>query len=212
MAEEEKSTEQTSGSKQDGKDSTSESQTKTEKKLEFTQEELDKKMQAREARGEAAAAKKLQKTIEDLQAKIADFEGKDLGAMEKLQRKYDKLVEDHKSTDTELIGANLKLAKLTALLKAGAQPDKLDGLLKRVSGSTEPEIEADVQELVSLGWIGKAPEPDPSKPAANGSGKPPVKDGIKKFTEAQLRAMKPEEYEANRADILKAMEGGLIQK
>jgi hypothetical protein len=69
-----------------------------------------------------------------------------------------------------------------------------------------------VQELVSLGWIGPAKEPEPEKPGANGSGKPPVTSGAKKFTEKQIAAMKPDEFEANRTDILKAMEGGLIQK
>ncbi len=182
------------------------------KKIELTQAEFDQKVKERLDRAEKAAEKKFQDQIKKLTDQIEEFKGKDLGELEKLQKKLEKVTKDLDEKDKELFGTTLKLAKLQALLKAGAQPDKLDGLLKRVSGSTEPEIEADVQELVSLGWVGKAPEPDPSKPAANGSGKPPVKDGIKKFTEAQLRAMKPEEYEANRADILKAMEGGLIQK
>lgn len=199
-------------SEKEGDDSTSESKTKTEKKIELTQAEFDQKVKERLDRAEKAAEKKFQDQIKKLTDQVEEFKGKDLGELEKLQKKLEKVTKDLDEKDKELFGTTLKLAKLQALLKAGAQPDKLDGLLKRVSGSTEPEIEADVQELVSLGWIGKAPEPDPSKPAANGSGKPPVKDGIKKFTEAQLRAMKPEEYEANRADILKAMEGGLIQK
>jgi hypothetical protein len=179
-------------------------------KIELTQEEYDKKMQERQARGEAAATKKLQAQIDVLQAKVNEFEGKDLDELEKLQKKLDKATKDLADKDTELTGTNLKLAKLTTLLKAGAQPDKLEGLIKRVAGTTEEEIQADVQELVALGWIGATKEPEPGKTGANGSGKPPVKEGIKKFTKDQLTKMSPEEYEANRADILKAMEAGQI--
>jgi len=158
------------------------------------------------------ALKKKDVELEKLQTELQGFKDKDLGEVDKLQKKIEKLTKDLGEKDTELTGKNLRLAKMEALLNAGATSAQIPKLLKRVSGTTPEEIESDVKELTELGWIGKAPEPDPSKPAANGSGKPPVKDGIKKFTEAQLRAMKPEEYEANRADILKAMEGGLIQK
>lgn len=179
------------------------------KKLEFTQEELDKKFAERQKRGEEAAAKRFQKQIDDLTAQVDEFKGKDLGELEKLQKKLEKVTKDLAEKDTELTGTRLELTKTKALLRAGAPPEKVDSLLKRVAGTTEEEISADVQELVTLGWIGKAPEQE-NKPAANGSGKPPVKDSIKKFTKAQLAAMTPEEYDANRADIMKAMEAGQI--
>jgi len=180
-----------------------------EKKREFTQEELDKMFSDRASQAEKATAKKFQKQIEELTAQIDEFKGKDLGELEKLQKKLEKATKDLADKDTELTGTRLELMKTKALLRAGAPPEKVDRLLKRVAGTTEEEISADVQELVALGWIGKAPEAE-GKPAANGSGKPPVKDSIKKFTKAQLSAMTPEEYDANRADIMKAMEAGQI--
>ena len=179
------------------------------KKLEFTQDELDKKFADRASQAEKATAKKFQKQIDDLTAQIEEFKGKDLGELEKLQKKLEKANQVLAEKDTELTGTRLELTKTKALLRAGAPPEKVDSLLKRVAGTTEEEISADVQELVTLGWIGKAPEAE-GKPAANGSGKPPVKDSIKKFTKAQLSAMTPEEYDVNRTDIMKAMEAGQI--
>ena len=179
------------------------------KKLEFTQDELDKKFADRASQAEKATAKKFQKQIDDLTAQIEEFKGKDLGELEKLQKKLEKANQVLAEKDTELTGTRLELTKTKALHRAGAPPEKVDSLLKRVAGTSEEEISADVQELVTLGWIGKAPEAE-GKPAANGSGKPPVKDSIKKFTNAQLSAMTPEEYDANRADIMKAMEAGQI--
>ena len=207
---EDKSTEQTSGSEKDGKVSTSETEKKTVKKIELTQAEFDQKVKDRLDRAEKATEKKFQDQIKKLTDQVEEFKGKDLGELEKLQKKLEKATRDLADKDTELTGANLKLAKLTTLLKAGAQPDKLEGLIKRVAGTTPEEIEADVQELVSLGWIGPAKEPEPETPGANGSGKPPVKGAPKTFTKAQMKAMTPEEYEANRPDILKAMEANQI--
>jgi hypothetical protein len=186
---------------------TGESKIEPEKKEETYTKDTVSKLIEREV---GKVLKKKDAEILQLNSQIEEFKGKDLGELEKLQKKYDKLVEDHKTTAGELTGVNLKLAKLTTLLKAGAQPDKLEGLIKRVAGTTPEEIEADVQELVSLGWIGPAKEPEPETPGANGSGKPPVKGAPKTFTKAQMKAMTPEEYEANRPDILKAMEANQI--
>lgn len=188
------------------KTQTGESKPEPEKKEETYTKDTVSKLIEREV---GKALRKKDAEILQLNNQIEEFKGKDLGELEKLQKKLEKVTKDLADKDTELTGTRLELTKTKALLRAGAPPEKVDSLLKRVAGTTEEEISADVQELVTLGWIGKAPEQE-SKPAANGSGKPPVKDGIKKFTKAQLSAMTPEEYDANRADIMKAMEAGQI--
>ena len=69
--------------------------------------------------------------------------------------------------DKELSGVKLENAKLRALMKAGADPEKIDALVKRVVGSTPEEIEADVAELQTLGLLqGKTPG------GAQGAGNP----------------------------------------
>ena len=200
--------EQTTGSDAVGYDSTSESKTKTEvKKLEFTQAELDVKFQDREKRGEAAAAKRFQKQIDDLTAQVDEFKSKDLGELEKLQKKVEKLTKDLGEKDTELTGLKLKDAKVEALLAAGALSEQIPKLLKRVSGTTPEEITADVEELKTLGWIGKQPAK-----GATGSGHQQVSNTASKtFTRSQIKKMSPEEYESNREAIMKAMSENAIK-
>ena len=200
---------QTTGSDAVGYDSTSESKTKTEvKKLEFTQAELDAKFKDREKRGEAAAAKRFQKQIDDLTAQVDEFKSKDLGDLEKLQKKVEKLTKDLGEKDTELTGLKLKDAKVEALLAAGALSEQIPKLLKRVSGTTPEEITADVEELKTLGWIGK----QPAKGATGCSGHPPVvNNSSKTFTRSQIKKMSPEEYESNREAIMKAMSENAIK-
>jgi 23S rRNA maturation mini-RNase III len=203
--------EQTSSSKKEGDDSTSESKTKTEvKKLEFTQDELDKKFAERQKRGEDAAAKRFQKQIDDLNSQIEEFKGKDLGELDKLKGKVEKLTKDLATKDTELSGKDLKLAKLEALLNAGIPSAKIPKLLKRVAGTTPEEIQSDVLELIEdLKLV--EPEPEPQK-GAKGAGHQQPKDppGVKTFTRSQIKAMSPEEYDKNRDDIMKSMESGKI--
>lgn len=142
------------------------------KKLEFTQEELDKKFSDRQRRGEEAAAKRFQKQIDDLTKQIDEFKGKDLGELEKIQKKLEKANEDLKRVpDLEL-----KLTKMEALLNAGADSAQVSKLLKRVSGTTPEEIESDIAELKEMGWIGKpTPPPEPSKAIGSGSQMPAAK-------------------------------------
>ena len=178
------------------------------KKIEFTQAELDAKFKDREKRGEAAAAKRFQKQIDDLTAQVDEFKSKDLGELEKLQKKVEKLTKDLGEKDTELTGLKLKDAKVEALLAAGALSEQIPKLLKRVSGTTPEEITADVEELKTLGWIGKQPVPK----GANGSGHPPVvNNSSKTFTRSQIKKMSPEEYESNREAIMKAMSENAIK-
>jgi 23S rRNA maturation mini-RNase III len=180
------------------------------KKLEFTQDELDKKFAERQKRGEDAAAKRFQKQIDDLNSQIEEFKGKDLGELDKLKGKVEKLTKDLATKDTELSGKDLKLAKLEALLNAGIPSAKIPKLLKRVAGTTPEEIQSDVLELIEdLKLV--EPEPEPQK-GAKGAGHQQPKDppGVKTFTRSQIKAMSPEEYDKNRDDIMKSMESGKI--
>ena len=166
------------------------------KLLEFTQEELDKKFADRQKRGEEAAAKRFQKQIDELTAKVTDYEGKDLGELEKLQKKLEKLNGVVVEKETALTGANLKITKMEALLNAGALPEQVTKLLKRVAGTTPEEIESDVLELKELGWIGqKLPEPEP-KPQGIGTatktGDPPQKKALRdQLNEVNLKLKDP---------------------
>jgi len=166
------------------------------KLLEFTQEELDKKFADRQKRGEEAAAKRFQKQIDELTAKVTDYEGKDLGELEKLQKKLEKLNGVVVEKETALTGANLKITKMEALLNAGALPEQVTKLLKRVAGTTPEEIESDVLELKELGWIGqKLPEPEP-KPQGLGTatkmGDPPQKKALRdQLNEVNLKLKDP---------------------
>jgi hypothetical protein len=166
------------------------------KLLEFTQEELDKKFADRQKRGEEAAAKRFQKQIDELTAKVTDYEGKDLGELEKLQKKLEKLNGVVVEKETALTGANLKITKMEALLNAGALPEQVTKLLKRVAGTTPEEIESDVLELKELGWIGqKLPEPEP-KPRGIGTatktGDPPQKKALRdQLNEVNLKLKDP---------------------
>lgn len=183
------------------------------KKLEFSQEELDKKFADRQKRGEEAAAKRFQKQIEELTSQIEDFKSKDLGELEKLQKKLEKATKDLAEKDQELTGLRLKDAKVEALLTAGATTEQIPKLLKRVSGTTPEEIASDVTELKELGWIGP-PKQEPPAKGATGGGHQPVKDsGNKTYTRSQLKALgkDPEAYEAERDSIMKAMQEGRIK-
>jgi hypothetical protein len=180
------------------------------KKLTFTQEELDRKFQERQTRGEKAAEKKFQKQISDLSAQIEEFKGKDLGEVEKLQNKVKTLTDAISNKDAELSGANLKLAKIDALLRADATPSQIPELLTFINfGTTPEEIEAAVSKAKDLGWIGKQPEPGP-KPAGLGSptktgeptNKPTLKDQI---AELDAKIKDPKLSQRERGDLTKAL-------
>lgn len=154
------------------------------------------------------------KERDDLSKKIQEFEEKDLAEKDKLQKKLERLAGQIKekedllaAKDAELSGIKLSTAKTNALLAAGALPDQIPKLLKRVAGTTEEEISADVEELKSLGWIGKVEVP--LQPAATGSGHPPPKGDAKTYTREQLKD--PAFYKANREDILKASAEGRLK-
>ena len=66
-----------------------------------------------------------------------------------------------------LSGAELRLAKMEALMLAGVPSKKIPGLLSRVQGKSKAEIEADIQQMVADGFlvIGEpAPAVQPQQP------------------------------------------------
>ena len=112
---------------------------------------------------------------DDLKAKakkLKVLEEKDMTDVDKLKQEHQEATGKVSELTTALTGTKLENAKLKALIKAGVNPDQLDGLLKRVSGTTEEEIFADVEELKGLGWIGQKPATEPTKDPIKGLGTP----------------------------------------
>jgi hypothetical protein len=107
------------------------------------------------------------KKYDDLKAELEAERRKALPDPEKIKAELadkEKAISDR---DKELSGVKLENAKLRALMKMGADPEKIDALVKRVVGSTSEEIEADVLELKNLGLL------QPKTPGgAQGAGNP----------------------------------------
>jgi DNA-binding transcriptional MerR regulator len=133
----------------------------------LTQAQVDEIIEERLGRDrrsrEEALAKDLGMPLKDVKAIIKAKKESD----EAQKTELEKLTGERDSLKGELTGAKLEAAKLRALAKVGADPEKIDSLMKRVVGSTPEEIEADVKELQSLGLLA------PKTPgAANGAGNP----------------------------------------
>jgi hypothetical protein len=134
-------------------------------------------------------------TLKERSEKLKEFENKDLTDVQKLQKEHEKATLQVSDLTKELTGIRLENAKLKALVKAGVQPEQLDGLLKRVAGTTEEEIFSDVEELKTLGWIGKQPTPE-SKPTGLGTqtktGEPTKKSTLKdRMAEINIKMSDP---------------------
>jgi hypothetical protein len=118
-----------------------------------------------------------------------------------------------------LTGAELRMAKMEALMLAGVPSKKIPGLLSRVQGKTKADIEADVQFMLSEGFIiiEAPPTQQPAPPAqqqqiaAQGAGNQGVPPGPKTWTRQEIKSLSPEEYEKNRSDIMKAMQDGRVK-
>lgn len=166
--------EQTTGSDNEQVGNESTATPKEPEKKSFSQDELDKLFADRQKRGEDAAAKRLEKQykaqIDELNAKLKAFQEKDLSDVERIKLEHESATAKVSELTNELTGTRQENAKLRALIKAGVQPDQLDGLLKRVSGSTEEEIFADVEELKGLGWIGAKPTQQTTEEKPKGLG------------------------------------------
>ena len=132
-----------------------------------------------------------------------------------------------KSDLTSEARAELDLQKVNVLLGDDERLKKIPVVLKRITGTTEDEIKADIEELKTLGLFeqpkgdgtpgngskDKDPFAEMRNKAAQGSGKIPPAAGAKepkKFSRSQIKAMSKEEYKANREDIMKATAAGLI--
>lgn len=108
--------------------------------------------------------------------------------------------------------ARLEAAKIRALAKAGADPEKIDALLKRVVGNTPEEIEADVKELADLGLLAVKT----AAKAAQGAGQTGIQrqsSSLSGMTRAELAEKSKDRvwYEANRDAIMKALENKEIK-
>jgi hypothetical protein len=123
------------------------------------------------------------------------------------------------STDP-LTGAELRMAKMEALMLAGVPSKKIPALLSRVQGKTKTDIEADVQFMLTEGFIileappaaqpQQQPAPQPQN-QAQGAGQQGVPPGPKQWTRAELNKLSPEEYEKNRTEIHAALRDGRVK-
>jgi len=115
--------------------------TETLKEKTFTQEQVNAAVKAEK--------KEWQARMKELEAKASQWDK----LQEDSKSEMEKLTGEVGKHKTDAANARLEVAKLRALMKAGAPADKVDALLKRVVGSTPEEIEADVSELAGLGLL-----------------------------------------------------------
>ena len=115
-----------------------------------------------------------------------------------------------------LSGAELRLAKMEALMLAKVPSERIPGLLSRVQGKSKAEIEADIQQMIADGFLviekPAAAQPQQQGPpnAAQGAGNPGVPAAPKRWKKSEIEAMTHEQIAANMADIEKAEREGRI--
>lgn len=153
----------------------------------FSQADLDEIVKERLGRDrrarEEAMAKDLGMPLKDVKAIIQAKKEADEAQKSELER----LTGERDAHKTAAERAVLEAAKVRALAKAGAEPDKIDTLLKRVVGSTPEEIEADVAELKELGLIGTKLLPQTQR--AGGASNPANPVGEETTLDEQIRAL-----------------------
>jgi len=153
----------------------------------FSQADLDEIVKERLGRDrrarEEAMAKELGMPLKDVKAIIQAKKEADEAQKSELER----LTGERDAHKTAAERAVLEAAKVRALAKAGAEPDKIDTLLKRVVGSTPEEIEADVAELKELGLIGAKLLPQTQR--AGGASNPANPVGEETTLDEQIRAL-----------------------
>lgn len=153
----------------------------------FSQADLDEIVKERLGRDrrarEEAMAKELGMPLKDVKAIIQAKKEADEAQKSELER----LTGERDAHRTAAERAVLEAAKVRALAKAGAEPDKIDTLLKRVVGSTPEEIEADVAELKELGLIGAKLLPQTQR--AGGASNPANPVGEETTLDEQIRAL-----------------------
>lgn len=130
-----------------------------------------------------------------------------------------------------LTGPELRIAKMEALMTLGVASRQIPLILQhfQIAGKTRGEIEASIQNLISLKLLsvegqgqagqgqqqGQQQQPGQPPAGAQGAGNPgvPGQPGKKTFTRAEVaeKSKDPVWYEANRAAIFEAMEKGEIK-
>ncbi|MCK9569676.1 hypothetical protein M0R72_12105 [Candidatus Pacearchaeota archaeon] len=177
----------------------------------LTQAEIDAIVEERLARDRKGRlspedlAKELGMSLKDAKAIIKAKKDADEAAKSELE----KLTGERDSHKTDAQNARLEAIKIRALAKAGADPEKIDSLMKRVVGSTPEEIEADVLELKSLGLIG--PKESIGAQGAGNPGLQKQKTGPtldEQITAAQERGLKTGDWNAyNQLTLQKQSKG-----
>lgn len=113
----------------------------------------------------------------------------------------------------KLEGADLRMAKMEALMFAKVPSEKIPGLISRVQGSNKTEIEADIQQMITDGFIilqaAQPPQQKQSQPpnAAQGAGNPgvPGTPGKKTWKRSEIKNMSREDHLKNKDEIFAAM-------
>lgn len=123
-----------------------------------------------------------QKQLKDMKSKADEWDKLQEASKTELER----ISGERDQHKTAAEAAKLEAAKLRALMRAGAKPDKIDGLLKRVVGTTQEEIDADVQELADLGFL------TPKPPEKTGAGSNPPNQnnpGKRTWKKSEIQAL-----------------------
>jgi hypothetical protein len=112
----------------------------------------------------------------------------------------------------KLEGADLRMAKMEALMFAKVPSEKIPGLISRVQGSNKTEIEADIQQMITDGYItlqAAQPSQQQNQPpnAAQGAGNPgvPGTPGKKTWKRSEIKNMSREDHLKNKDEIFAAM-------
>ena len=128
-------------------------------------------------------------------------------------------------TGETLSGADLKIAKMEALMTVGVPSQQIPVILQHfnIVGKTREEVQASIRQLIDAKLLmieapaqqGNQQQPQSPPNAAQGAGNPgvPGQPGKKAFTRAEIaeKSKDPTWYEANRAAIFEAMEKGEIK-
>jgi hypothetical protein len=129
-------------------------------------------------------------------------------------------------TGETLTGADLKIARMEALMTAGVPSKQIPLLLQHlnIAGNTREEIQASIGQLIELKLLSieTTPAPQPGQQqngtpdAAQGAGNPGISGnkGPKIWTKQEVLALQtqnPGEYAKHRDEILDQMTKGLIK-
>jgi hypothetical protein len=175
-----------------------------------------------------ALEKKYGMTLDELKAKADELDKLKEGSKSELEKLTGNLARAEKKIaelEAAKSKAELDIQKVNVLLGNDERFKKIPLVLKRITGTTEDEIKADIEELKTLGLFeqpkgdgtagngsGKDPFADMRNKAAQGSGKTPPAAGKepKTFSRSQIKGMSKEEYKANREEIMAATAANLI--